>query len=41
MILDKLLEEEGEVRVKAMEYPCYEDLGAKVADFRSSRFNVR
>lgn len=40
-ITEVALEEEGEVRVKAMEYPCYEDLGAKVADFRSSRFNVR
>ena len=40
-ITEVALEEEGEVRVKAMEYPCYEDLGAKVADFRSSKFVVR
>ena len=40
-ITEVALEEEGEVRVKAMEYPCYSDLGAKVADFRSDKFVVR
>lgn len=40
-ITEVALEEEGEVRVKAIEYPCYDDLSAKVADFRSSKFVVR
>ena len=37
------IEEEGEVSVKAIEYPCFEDGGktrAHIADFRSSKFKV-
>lgn len=35
------LEEEGEVRVKAIEYPCNDDLSAKIADFEPDKFFVR
>ena len=37
------IEEEGEVSIKALEYPCFEsdgNLRAHIADFRSSKFNV-
>ena len=37
------IEEEGEVSVKALEYPCFESGGklrARIADFRSSKFDV-
>ena len=37
------IEEEGEVSVKAIEYPCFEEDGktrASIADFRSSNFEV-
>ena len=37
------IEEEGEVSVKAIEYPCFEEDGktrARIADFRSSNFDV-
>ena len=37
------IEEEGEVSVKALEYPCFESDGklrAQIADFRSSKFDV-
>ena len=37
------IEEEGEVSVKAIEYPCFEEDGktrASIADFRSSNFDV-
>ena len=40
-ITEVALDEEGEVTVKAMEYPCNADLSAKIADFRSSKFTVR
>lgn len=40
-ITEVALDEEGEVTVKAMEYPCNDDLSAKIADFRSSKFTVR
>lgn len=40
-ITEVAFDEEGEVTVKAMEYPVYDDLGAKIADFRSSQFEVR
>ena len=40
-ITEVALDEEGEVTVKALEYPCYDNKGAKVADFRSSKFTVR
>lgn len=39
-ITEVAFDEEGEVTVKAMEYPVYDDLGAKIADFRSSQFDV-
>ena len=39
-ITEVALEEEGEVSVKAMEYPCDNELRAKVADFRSFKFDV-
>lgn len=39
-ITEVAFDEEGEVTVKAMEYPVYDDLGAKIADFRSSQFKV-
>ena len=37
------IEEEGELSVKAVEYPCFEESGgtrAHIADFRSSKFEV-
>ena len=37
------IEEEGEINVKAIEYPCFEESGgtrARIADFRSSNFDV-
>ena len=37
------IEEEGEVSVKAIEYPCFDDGGktrARIADFRSNDFDV-
>ena len=37
------IEEEGEVSVKALEYPCFESDGklrARIADFRNSKFDV-
>lgn len=37
------IEEDGEVSVKAIEYPCFEKDGktrARIADFRSSKFDV-
>jgi len=37
------IEEEGEVSVKALEYPCFESGGqlrARIADFRASNFTV-
>lgn len=37
------IEEEGEISVKAIEYPCFEEGGktrAHIADFRSSKFDV-
>ena len=37
------IEEDGEISVKAVEYPCFEDGGetrARIADFRSSNFEV-
>ena len=40
-ITEVAFDEEGEVTVKAMEYPVNDNLGAKIADFRSSRFEVR
>ena len=42
-VTEVAIEEEGEVSVKAIEYPCFEDGGktrAYIADFRSSKFNV-
>lgn len=39
-ITEVAFDEEGELTVKAMEYPVYDDLGAKIADFRSSQFEV-
>jgi len=40
-ITEVALDEEGEVSVKAMEYPCDDEQRARVADFRSSNFKVR
>ena len=40
-VTEVALEEEGEVRVKAIEYPCNDDLGAKIADFEPDKFTVR
>jgi hypothetical protein len=37
------IEEDGEISVKAVEYPCFEEGGqtrARIADFRSSNFDV-
>ena len=37
------IEEEGEVSIKAIEYPCFDESGktrARIADFRSSKFTV-
>ena len=37
------IEQDGEISVKAVEYPCFEDGGetrARIADFRSSNFDV-
>ena len=37
------IEEEGEVAIKAVEYPCFEESGklrARIADFRASNFTV-
>ena len=37
------IEEDGEISVKAIEYPCFEESGgtrARIADFRSSNFDV-
>ena len=37
------IEEEGEVAIKALEYPCFEENGklrARIADFRASNFDV-
>ena len=39
-ITEVALDEEGEVTVKAMEYPCDSGLRARIADFRSSNFKV-
>lgn len=39
-ITEVALDEEGEVSVKAMEYPCDDELRAKVADFRKDKFDV-
>ena len=39
-ITEVALDEEGEVTVKAMEYPCDNELRPHVADFRSSNFDV-
>tara|TARA_R100001463_G_scaffold81910_2_gene136445 strand:+ start:4813 stop:9204 length:4392 start_codon:yes stop_codon:yes gene_type:complete len=42
-ITELAIEEEGELSVKAVEYPCFEDTGktrAHIADFRSSKFKV-
>ena len=39
-ITEVSLDEEGEVLVKAMEYPCDNELRAEVADFRKSKFDV-
>ena len=39
-ITEVALDEESEVTVKAMEYPCDNELRARVADFRSSKFDV-
>ncbi len=44
-ITELAIEEEGELSVKAIEYPCFEDEGsggtrAHIADFRSSKFEV-
>ena len=42
-VVEVALEEEGEVSIKAIEYPCFEESGAtraKIADFRSSKFVV-
>ena len=38
------IEEDGEISVKAIEYPCFDESGgtrAHIADFRSSNFDVR
>ena len=40
-VTEVALEEEGEVRVKAIEYPCNDDLSAKIADFEPDKFTVR
>ena len=40
-VTEVALEEEGEVRVKAVEYPCNDDLSAKIADFEPDKFTVR
>ena len=37
------IEEEGEVSIKAIEFPCFEESGktrARIADFRSGNFTV-
>ncbi len=42
-VTELALEEEGELSVKAVEYPCFEEAGgtrAHIADFRSSKFKV-
>ena len=39
-ITEVALDEEGEVTVKAIEYPCDNELRARVADFRSFKFDV-
>ena len=42
-VTEVAIEEEGEVSVKAIEYPCFEENGktrAFIADFRSSKFEV-
>jgi len=42
-VTELALEEEGELSVKAVEYPCFEEAGgtrAHIADFRSSKFEV-
>ena len=39
-ITEVAIDEEGEVSVKAMEYPCDSNLRAKVADFRKDLFEV-
>ena len=40
-VTEVALDEDGEVTVKAMEYPVDNNMGAKIADFRSSNFDVR
>ena len=40
-ITEVAFDEEGEVTVKGLEYPVYDDMGAKIADFRSANFEVR
>ncbi|MAN62969.1 MAG: hypothetical protein CMI60_13600 [Parvibaculum sp.] len=42
-VTELAIEEEGELSVKAVEYPCFEEAGgtrAHIADFRSSKFEV-
>ena len=42
-VTELAIEEEGEVSVKALEYPCFESGGqlrARIADFRASNFTV-
>ena len=42
-VTELAIEEEGEVSVKALEYPCFESGGqlrARIADFRASKFTV-
>jgi len=42
-VTELAIEEEGEVSVKALEYPCFESGGqlrARIADFRKSNFDV-
>ena len=43
-IAEVAIEEEGEVSVKAIEYPCFEESGkvrARIADFRNSNFTIK
>ena len=42
-VTDVAIEEDGEISVKAVEYPCFEEGGetrARIGDFRSSNFEV-
>ena len=42
-VTDVAIEEDGEISVRAVEYPCFEEGGetrARIGDFRSSNFEV-